>query len=130
VTAAKRVSRFCTAQVLGADAPASGPTSSASQLSLHLLVRTEGPRDGAALERPATGTTTALAGIHGVGVVHRDFKPHNVLIGPDGPRVIDFGQARALDASATATSGAVGRPAPWRPSCGRAGAARAGTLTI
>ncbi|TDC39571.1 serine/threonine protein kinase, partial [Actinomadura sp. KC345] len=55
---------------------------------------------------------TALAAIHGAGIVHRDLKPANVLLSSTGPRVIDFGIARALDASdgPTRTGQFVGTP--------------------
>src|SRR5690606_34957834 len=68
-----------------------------------------------ALEQLASGTATALAAIHDVGIVHRDFKPGNVLMAPSGPKVIDFGIARALDATATLSSTVIGSPAYMAP---------------
>src|SRR6266545_4001018 len=116
--AATRVARFCTAQVYEADVAGDRPYIVSEYVqgpSLHKLVTEEGPREGASLERLAVGTATALAAIHQAGIVHRDFKPHNVLISPDGPRVIDFGIARALDATATISTRSIGTPAYMAP---------------
>ncbi|MEU8921290.1 protein kinase [Kitasatospora sp. NPDC048545] len=62
------------------------------------------------------GIAEALQAIHSVEVVHRDLKPANVLVAGDGPRVIDFGIARAADATAlTGTGYRIGSPAFMSP---------------
>jgi hypothetical protein len=115
---AKQVAPFCTAQVIDADADGDRPYIVSEYVrgpSLNQQVLDEGPLDGAGLDRLAVGTATALAAIHQAKIVHRDFKPHNVLLGPDGPRVIDFGVARAISAGATLTSRVIGTPSYMAP---------------
>ncbi|MGW6494802.1 WD40 repeat domain-containing serine/threonine protein kinase [Nonomuraea angiospora] len=117
VEAARRVAAFCTAAVLDAGMADERPYIVSEYVAgdtLQALVQASGPRSGGALDRLAISTLTALAAIHQAGIVHRDFKPGNVLMGPDGPIVIDFGIAKALDAT-TRTSVPVGTPAYMSP---------------
>jgi predicted Ser/Thr protein kinase len=118
VEATRRVATFSTARVLDVNITedqAYVVSEYVEGVSLEQLVRDRGPRDEDGLTRLALATAGALAAIHRAGVVHRDFKPANVLIGADGPRVIDFGIARALD-QVTATSGKImGTPAYMSP---------------
>ncbi|MFD4373832.1 protein kinase [Streptomyces sp. NPDC058486] len=109
--AARRVAPFCTARVLEAAVDGDVPYLVSEYIpgpTLAEAVRTGGPLDEDATWRLATGAATALAAIHSAGVVHRDLKPGNVLLGPDGPRIIDFGIARATDMSLTATGALMG----------------------
>jgi hypothetical protein len=120
VEAARRVRRFCTAPVL--DAQLEGETlfvvtEFVDGPNLDEFVRGSGPMRGSSLEHLAVGVATALTAIHGAGVIHRDLKPANVLLSSVGPRVIDFGIARALDtvSGATRTGQFIGTPAYMAP---------------
>ncbi|MCF6469765.1 hypothetical protein FAF44_15400 [Nonomuraea sp. MG754425] len=118
VQVAQQVAPFCTATVLGTGVEQDRPYIISEFIegpSLHQVVQEEGPRAGSVLHRLAIGTATALAAIHQAGIVHRDFKPANVIIGADGPRVIDFGIARALNATSTISSMVVGTPSYMPP---------------
>ncbi|MDP4502807.1 serine/threonine protein kinase [Nonomuraea turcica] len=113
IAAARRVEPFCIAQVL--DASLGGRPYIVTEYVEGPSLREAGLHTGADLQRLAVATATALVAIHRAGVVHRDFKPANVLLGRDGPRVIDFGIARAMDDGVTRTSSIVGTPAYMAP---------------
>lgn len=122
LAAAKKVARFCTAEVIEADVAGHHPYLVSEYVpgpSLHEHVGSHGPLGGGTLDRLAVGIATALAAIHRAGIVHRDLNPHNVILGPDGPRVIDFGIAKALDAAGSAgraeSGTAMGTPAYMAP---------------
>jgi hypothetical protein len=119
VAAAGRVSGVFTAAVIASDPEAEIPwlaTAYIAAPSLEQLVRVCGPLPVPALRWLAAGCAEALESIHQAGLVHRDLKPSNVLVSADGPRVIDFGVARAAErVTVTATHQAVGTPAYMAP---------------
>ncbi|MGW0190691.1 protein kinase domain-containing protein [Streptomyces sp. NPDC003362] len=79
-------------------------------------IQAHGPLTGAALVTFAAATAHALACVHHAGVAHRDLKPANVILAADGPRVVDFGIAHHLDATAvTATRMTTGTPGWMAP---------------
>jgi hypothetical protein len=118
--AAARVRGPGVARVLDHDTVGASPflvTEFVPGSSLHDRVNSAGPLRGAELDAFARGVAHALAGIHAAGVVHRDLKPPNVLLSPTGPRIVDFGIARAFDAGTRYTTageviGSVGWMAP------------------
>ena len=100
VAAARRVAPFCTARVLDADPGGRAPylvTEFVDGVPLSVAVSEGGRLDESTLHGVALGVAAALSAVHAAGVVHRDLKPANVLLSLSGPRVIDFGIARALD---------------------------------
>jgi hypothetical protein len=119
VTAAGRVSGVFTAAVVEADPDAAVPwlaTAYVPAPSLDQLVQVTGPLPVPAIWWLAAGCAEALASIHNAGLVHRDLKPSNVLVAADGPRVIDFGVARAVEQLHGSTAhGSVGTPAYMAP---------------
>lgn len=114
VAAARSVGGFHTAPVVDADPEASAPWLATAYVpgpTLAGLLEAEGPMDEARLRQLGAALAEALAAIHGCGLVHRDLKPGNIIMAADGPRVLDFGIARALESTRlTATGVAFGTP--------------------
>ena len=121
VTAARRVGGGAwTAPVLDADPEAPVPwvaTAYAAGPSLSAAVAEHGALPDHTVRALGAGLAEALAAVHGLGLVHRDVKPSNVLLTLDGPVLIDFGIARATDgtASLTSTGVSVGSPGYMSP---------------
>ena len=119
--AARRVARFCTAEVLDVVDPAGdGPPYLVTEFvdgpTLARAVAEHGPLGSADVERVAVSVAAALSAIHGAGLVHSDVTPSNVLLSPLGPRVIDFGLARVSDDGPTGPSRRIaGTPAFMAP---------------
>lgn len=120
VAAARRVGGAWTAPVLDADPDAPVPwvaTAYAAGPSLAAAVTDTGPLPAHTVRALGAGLAEALTAVHERGLVHRDVKPSNILLTLDGPLLIDFGIARAMDgtASLTSTGVSVGSPGYMAP---------------
>lgn len=123
VRAARRVGGHWTAPVLDADTEAPVPwvaTGYVAGTSLQQIVEHDhGPLPERSVRVLGAGLAQALMDIHAAGIVHRDLKPSNILVTIDGPRVIDFGIARALetstDAGLTRAGALIGSPGFMAP---------------
>ncbi|MEU8763690.1 protein kinase [Streptomyces sp. NPDC048659] len=120
VAAARRVGGFHTAPVVDADPHGDPPwlvTAYVPGPTLRAVLDRVGALPEDTLTVLAAGLAEALEAVHRAGVVHRDLKPANIIVAEDGPRVIDFGIARALDGTSalTRTGFQVGTPGYLAP---------------
>ncbi|MFI7287957.1 protein kinase [Streptomyces anulatus] len=117
--AARAVTGAHTAAVLDADPESSRPWLATAYLpgvTLRHAVAATGPLEPSAVRSLGAALAEALEAVHRAGLVHRDLKPSNVLITADGPRVIDFGIARAIsDHGLTGAGDVVGTPGFMAP---------------
>ncbi|MFJ3535448.1 MDR family MFS transporter [Streptomyces sp. NPDC090109] len=124
VAAARRVGGEWTAAVLDADTEAPVPWVATQYIAgpdlTTVVARDFGPLPEHSVRVLAHRLAVALGSVHGAGLIHRDLKPSNVLVTVDGPRVIDFGIARAMDGLAgdslhTRTGMLIGSPGFMSP---------------
>jgi eukaryotic-like serine/threonine-protein kinase len=118
VAAARKVGGFYTAQVVDADTEASQPWLATAYIpgpTLYEAVGQHGPLPENAVRIIGAGLAEGLTAIHACGIVHRDLTPRNVILASDGPRVIDFGIARALDGTHHTATGFIGTPGFMSP---------------
>jgi hypothetical protein len=116
VAAARRVQGGCVARVLDADVDAPSPwmaTEYVDGVSLQTAIAQRGSLGGPMVLGLAGGLANALVAIHGAGLVHRDLKPSNILLAWDGPKIIDFGIARALDGTSNTATGSLLGTVAW-----------------
>ncbi|MGV9989168.1 RodZ domain-containing protein [Streptomyces sp. NPDC003374] len=119
VEAARAVGGFHTAPVVDADPDAEAPWLATAYVpgpTLSELLAEQGPMDEGRLRLLGAALAEALQAVHACGLVHRDLKPGNVIMAADGPRVLDFGIARAMESTRLTTTGtAFGTPGYLAP---------------
>ncbi|MBB5937844.1 bifunctional serine/threonine-protein kinase/ABC transporter substrate-binding protein [Streptomyces zagrosensis] len=130
VAAARKVSSRWAVPVIDADTDADAPWLASAYIAgpaLGEAVAAHGPLPPDAVRALGTMLAEALESVHAVGLVHRDLKPGNVLLALDGPRLIDFGIARALDDTViTTTDMVIGSPGYLSPEQAQAAGAAIG----
>jgi serine/threonine protein kinase len=116
VAIARRVQGAYTVPVVDAGPDAARPWVATAYIpapDLSAAVRHAGPLPVRAVLGLLAGVAEALESIHEAGVIHRDLKPGNVMVAAEGPLVIDFGLARAVEGTSRELSRpgvAVGTP--------------------
>jgi hypothetical protein len=119
VAAARKVGGLFTAPVVDASLDSPVPwlvTEYVPGVSLTEAVEQAGPLPDRTVLAMAAGLAEGLNAIHAAGVIHRDLKPGNVLMAPDGPRIIDFGISSAAEAAALTDTGVfIGSPGFMSP---------------
>lgn len=120
IEASKRVTGAYTAGVVGYDIDCDRPwlaTEFIAGPTLQEMLDSYGKLPLPGLKLLAVGLASALLEIHRTELVHRDLKPSNVLLTAEGPRVIDFGIALALETDVALTMAGVriGSPAYMSP---------------
>ncbi|MEV4501656.1 serine/threonine-protein kinase [Streptomyces klenkii] len=119
IAVARSVDSPYVARLTGGDADADPPWLATEYVpgpTLAEAVRLAGPLPAATVQTLGAHLVRALHAVHAAPALHRDLKPGNVLLAADGPRLIDFGVARAPDATTlTGTGLMVGTPAFMSP---------------
>ncbi|WP_436778228.1 serine/threonine-protein kinase [Yinghuangia sp. YIM S09857] len=116
VALTSKVTGPCLVPVLAADCDAERPWLATAYIpgpTIQQHITDNGPLTGATLHALAAGVAAALASIHTAGVIHRDIKPGNVILAPEGPRLLDFGIAHALDGTSVTRTGVLTGTPGW-----------------
>ncbi|MFB6614700.1 protein kinase [Streptomyces sp. NPDC085524] len=119
VQAARRVQGYHIVPVVDHDTSGEQPWLASAYvpgLALDDALAAHGPLPLPAVFQLIGCTAQALHAVHAASVIHRDLKPSNILLGSNGPWVIDFGIARATDATQlTRSGGFIGTPQYMSP---------------
>ncbi|MBR8745095.1 serine/threonine-protein kinase, partial [Nocardiopsis sp. MG754419] len=119
VRAMSRIRARCVAPVLAYDTSGERPWFATAFLpgpTLDARLRTQGPLPEAGARLLAAGTAEAIAAVHATGAALRNLTPTDVILTPDGPKVLDAGITRAPDgAGASGTGGMPGSPGERGP---------------
>ncbi|MFF0578676.1 serine/threonine-protein kinase [Streptosporangium saharense] len=115
VAAIRAAAPYCTARVIDADCAGARPYVVSEYVAGPSLRGAGRTLAGPDLLHLAAALATALTALHEAGIVHRDLTPDNVLLGPDGPRVVGFGPVSPTETTLTWPRLAMSAPAYTAP---------------